>query len=136
MPLSTLTYRRIAGVTGLLASVACGWQVWWLVMWGVWGAPPNPLHRIALLGALALFVSSIVLLVISGRKGAAVSLLATIPLCIFYAQATVSSISDVLRKSSNFAVIPFLPPMLLVAATTLAALTVWRHRHRLQDAEG
>src|SRR5438874_8734045 len=131
MPPSTMPYRKIAGFTGLLASIACGWQLWWLMMWGVWGAPSNPLHPTALLGALALFVSSIVLLSTSGRKSAVVSLIVTIPLWIFYAPACVSSILELLGGSGGFSIIPFLPPMLLLVFTAFAALT-WRHNHPLQ----
>ena len=132
MPPSTLPFRRIAGVVGLLAAVGCGWQLWWLVMWGVWGAPPNPLHPIALLGALALLVTSIVLLSTSGRKAAVVALLSTIPVWIFYAPACASSIFEVLNGSSRFTLVPFLPPILLLGATGFAALAIWRHNPSLQ----
>jgi len=83
MPENKLPYSKIAGVAGLLASVACAWQLWWLVMWGVWGAPPNPLHPVALLGALTLFVSSIVLLSTGRRKAVVVALIGVIPLWVF-----------------------------------------------------
>src|SRR4051794_21662681 len=106
MPLSTLPYRRIAGVIGLLAAVGCGWQLWWLMMWGVWGAPSNPLHLIALLGALGLLVGSIVLLSTNGRTAAVVSLVITIPLWVFYAPACVSSILELLRGVNGFSFIP------------------------------
>src|ERR1043165_1577803 len=127
MPPNNLPYRKIAGVVGLLASVACGWQLWWLMMWGVWGAPSNPLHPIALLGALALLVTSIVLLSTSGRKAAVVALISTVPLWIFYAPACASGVFEVLNGSSGFALLPFVPPILLLGSTVFATLAIWRH---------
>ena len=102
------------------------------MMWGIWGAPANPLHPIALLGALAVFVSSIVLLSTNRRGAAVVSLIATIPLWVFYAPASVSSILEVFSGSGGIYLIPFLPPMLLLVFTAFAALAVWRHNHPLQ----
>jgi hypothetical protein len=103
------------------------------MMWGIWGAPSNPLHPIALLGALAVFVGSIVLLSTHGRKAAVVSLIATIPMWIFYAPALVSSILDVFSGGlGGVYFIPFLPPILLIVFTAFAALAIWRHNHPLQ----
>lgn len=137
MSLSTQRYRRTAGITGLLASFGCGWQLWSLMMWGVWGAPSNPLHLIALLGALALFISSNVLLSTAAVRAPVVSFVVTIPLWVFYAPACASSLPELLDGSGGLSLIPFLPPMLLPGSTAAAALAVRRQRsHRALRRHG
>jgi hypothetical protein len=127
------TGRRITGVFGLMASLAGGWQVYLIGMWGLYGAPPNPLHPIALLGTLVLFVASIALISTGGRKAAIVCLIATVPLWIFYGPATVMSILDIFYGNGVFDLISFVPQTVLAAFTAVAAVTTWRHNQSLKE---
>ena len=120
------TIRLLAGVTGLLTSLTCGWQVYQLMMWGIWGAPPNPLHTVALLGSAGLFVASVVLVATRRRWTAVACLAADIPLWVFYAPATVSSLSVFHGSPDLLHLFIFGPPLLLLACTALAAYGSWR----------
>ena len=126
MPPHPRTARLLAGVTGLLASLACGWQVYQLMRLGIWGAPRSPLHPVALVGAAGLFVASVVLIITRGRWAAVACLAADVALCAFYAPATVSSLSVFHGSPDLLHLFIFGPPLLLLACTALAAYGVWR----------
>lgn len=115
------TSRKLTGIVGLVASLACGWQVYQLIMWQVWGAPANPLHPFALLGAFGLFLASLGVLFDRGRTAFLALLISVVPLWIFYAPASVSYMADGGLISNAAA---FVPPALLLGATVLAAVGV------------
>jgi hypothetical protein len=117
---------RITGVVGLITAGACGWQIWELAAPAFYGAPTIPWLPLAVLGTVFLLISCIALLCVGSRATVIGVLVATVPLWIFYRPATVATVSAIMGKQSEFDVMAFVPPELLLCTTALAIAAVRR----------
>jgi hypothetical protein len=104
----------------IITALATGWQVWRLIMWGVWGRPSHPLETVALVGAGFLFLGGLAAFG-SGPAGAVLAIPGCLLLGAFYVPAVWQTLASVLVGETRFEplafLLAFLPPGLLVATS-------------------
>ena len=106
-------------IVALLASLTTGYQLYRLVMWGVWGRVGSPLEGIGLLGTLIVFVGAIVAWRLQGI-GAVTIVAGCLMLWLFYAPALATTLAHWRAIPIMELVIVLLPPALLIATTLFA----------------
>jgi hypothetical protein len=113
----------------VVTALATGAQVYWLLAWGVWGAPTSPLQYVSICGSLVLFVAGILARWIP-RATAFTAMGASVAMWCFYAPAlihTLRTLPTSMTLQSSW--VAFTPVVLLVASTAYAITNITR-RHR------
>jgi hypothetical protein len=105
----------------VITGLATGAQVYWLLMWGVWGRPSHPLQYVSLIASLALILASFLSLYRS-RQAAWLALVATLAIWVFFGPAAVVTLKQLLTSARVFRPLVFLPPVLLLATTSYAVM--------------
>ena len=117
--------RKAAGVLLVLSGGATAVQVYWLVMWGIWGRPTSPLEGLAILGSVVQVVAGISL--IAGARWLIPTAIGLLLTWLFYAPALVvtarAGLSQIRAEPS--AVIPSL--LLISASAAFLAFVLRRH---------
>jgi hypothetical protein len=107
----------------LLTAIATGWQVYWLMMWGFWGKPSDPLECVSLFGSLFLLIGAVFAFL--GRPSAGlVAGAGCLLLWTFYAPATWQTVVDARSGQGRFNPIVFVPPVLLLGSSLLCPIVV------------
>jgi hypothetical protein len=79
------------GILYLVTAVATGAQVYWLMMWAIWGAPTSPIQYVSLCRSLVLLIAAS-LAKWNPRLAAVIALWAIAAIWCFYAPALVYSV--------------------------------------------
>jgi len=74
-----------------LTAFATGAQVYWLLAWGIWGAPTSPLQYVSICGSVALLVAGS-LAKWAPRSTAFTTMGASVAMWCFYAPALIHTI--------------------------------------------
>ena len=114
--------------TGLyvLTALATGAQVYWLLAWGIWGAPTSPLQYVSVCGSLALFVGGI-LAKWRPRATAFTAMGASVAMWCFYAPALIHSIRSMpTGMTLQSSLVAFAPVVLLILSTAYAIADIAR----------
>jgi hypothetical protein len=113
----------VAASLFLITALATGWQVFQLLMWGVWGKPSNPMECVSLLGSLALFFGSVV--TFGGRPfGGILAGCGCLLLWVFYGPAVWHTVSAAMQQPGTLRPVAFLPPGLLLLSSLLCPIVV------------
>jgi hypothetical protein len=110
--LATILYPATAFATAA--------QVYWLLAWGIWGAPTSPLQYVSICGSLALLIAG---LVSKWKRRAAefTAVGASLVIWCFYAPALIHTLAAWPTKVTVQAgLIAFTPVFLLVMSTVHA----------------
>lgn len=110
----------------VLTAVVTGAQVYWLLAWGIWGAPTSPLQYVSICGSLALLVAG-VLAKWRPRATAVMAMSATIAMWCFYAPAMIHTIHSLpASMTTQSSLMTFTPMVLLVISTACAVKDIAR----------
>ena len=116
----------VARLLYAVTAVATGAQVYWLMAWGIWGAPTSPLQYVSILGSLTLLVAG-TRAKWRPRTRAFTAVCAIIAIWCFYGPAVIHTLrqlpSNMGVPEATFA---FAPVALLVASTTYAVVIFMR----------
>jgi hypothetical protein len=123
-----------AGTASLLVvtALATGCQSYQLILWGVWGKPPNPLEYVELFGAIIVLLGAVLALA-SSKAGAAVAAFGCLMAWSFYGPALWNTIG--LGSTGQFRVdlCAFFPPGLLAAASAWVVIVLCRRESRVAN---
>ncbi len=114
----------------LLAGLATGSQVFWLMMWSIWGAPISSFHYVALLGGIGLVAAAYVAL-FKLHVAAMMALASALGLWAFYIPAIYFSLQQVLKYGVKWQILPFVPPALLLLCTAYATAALFNRPRRV-----
>jgi len=113
----------------VLTALATGAQVYWLLAWGIWGAPTSPLQYVSICGSLALFVAGI-LAKWRPQETAFTAIGASVAIWCFYAPAVIHTIHSLpTNMTMQSSLVAFTPVVLLVFTSAYAIMDIAR-RHR------
>jgi|ERR1035437_817111 hypothetical protein len=113
----------------ILTALATGAQVYWLLAWGIWGAPTSPLQYISICGSLALFVAGI-LTKWRPRTTAFVALGASIAMWCFYAPALIHTLRALPTSMTVRSGLVAFTPVVLLVVSTAYSITDIAKKHR------
>ena len=113
---------NVAASLFLITALVSGWQVFWSIMWGVWGKPTHPLECAALLGSLILLFGAIQTF-LGNPRGGLVAAGGCLLLWLLYAPAIWHTVTDV-PPGRRFNLLGFVPPVLLLLSSLLCPLVV------------
>ena len=123
----------LGAILYLVTAVATGAQVYWLLMWAIWGAPTSPTQYLSLCGSLVLLIAAS-LAKWKPRMAAVTALCAIAAIWCFYAPALVYSLvrlpySALLLPSYFVALIP----AVLLTASSYYAIAYLRQSKRIRS---
>jgi len=104
-------------------------QVYWLLAWGIWGAPTSPLQYISICGSFALFVAG-VLAKWRPRVTAFTALAASIAMWCFYAPALIHTLHSLPTSMTLQSSLVALTPVVLLVLSTASATKDIAKRYR------
>jgi hypothetical protein len=111
-----------------VTAAATGWQVFRIMMWGVWGKPFDLLELVAIPGAFVLLYGAAAAFDGAPRSEAIAAALGCGLLWVFYAPALWNTFAELFDLGSDFDLVPVIPPILLVVSTIVVIRRVlgWR----------
>ncbi len=126
-PRALKSILRASAFLFLITALATGWQTLQLILWGFWGRPSNPFEHVALAGALVLMIGALVTFC-SRPPGPVIAMVGCAILWIYYGPALWHTFAQVFSRQLALNLLVFLPPLLLVASSTLAIMTLVTRR--------
>jgi hypothetical protein len=119
--LATILYAATAFATGV--------QVYWLLAWGIWGAPTSPWQYVSICGSLALLIAGLVSRW-KRRAAAFTAVGASLALWCFYAPALIHSLAAWPTKVTVQAGLMAFTPLFLLVMSTVHAIIVMAGTYR------
>jgi hypothetical protein len=115
-----------------LTAITTGWQTYQLILWGVWGKPPNLLESVALFAAFIVFLGALMALA-SPKAGAVIAAIGCFMAWLFYGPALWNTIA--LSGTGQYSLDPcaFFPPALLAASSVWVVVVLCRRESQVRD---
>ena len=122
-------------LTFVLTAIATGAQVYWLLSWGIWGAPTSSWQYVSLAGSVALFVSG---LLVRGRLRSLAALLAAgacLAMWSFYGPAFTHTVQSWPSETNTGSIARAFTPIILLTLSSLTAISLIVRRNKRRERE-